>query len=187
MKKFTESKDILVQESALNGCYFIKAKSFQDQRGSFVKLLSSDTSTSFHPGFEIKEVFFSESNKDVIRGMHFQNPPHDHSKLVSCLRGQILDVVLDIRKSSSTYGQAVSFKLSAMDGCSVLIPKGFAHGFLALEDHSIVSYMVETARSAECESGILWNSFGFDWPVTNPILSVRDQEFLSLKDFKTQF
>ena len=176
-----------ILETKLGGVYSIEADNFHDERGSFIKTFHKDTflQNNFNTVFE--ESFYSISKKNVIRGMHFQIPPAHHSKLVYVANGAIIDVILDIRKESPTYGQHISVALSANNHMMIYIPVGFAHGFMSLIDDSCTVYLQSTMRSAEHESGILFDSFGMDWNTKETIVSKRDLTFKSLKDFETPF
>ncbi|HNB82147.1 MAG TPA: dTDP-4-dehydrorhamnose 3,5-epimerase family protein [Chitinophagaceae bacterium] len=158
-----------------------------DDRGTFVKTFHDSSLQKAGIHFELKESFFSISHKDVIRGMHFHHPPYEHDKIVFCTRGRILDVVLDIRKSSPTYGQCCSEILSAGNNKALFIPKGFAHGFLSLEEESVTFYFVNGEYHAPSDDGIRFDSFGFNWPVETPGLSERDLNFQSLAQFQSPF
>ena len=140
-----------------------------------------------HLKFTPRETYYNISNKNVIRGMHFQVPPYDHSKLIKCVRGEILDVILDIRKESSTYLKYDVISLNENDNKSIFLPKGIAHGFLSKKKNTIVLYHVSSVYNPNCDKGILWNSFGFDWPTNNPILSNRDQNLEHINEFKSPF
>lgn len=165
---------MIIRPTNLDHVFEIENKQFHDHRGMFVK--------TFHYGefrkngleAVFKESFYSISKKNVIRGMHFQLPPHDHAKLVYVVAGEILDVVVDIREESATYGKWFSTKLSESSAKSLYIGKGFAHGFLTLSDSAIVSYMTTTIHSPAHDTGIRWDSFGFDWVVVDPVVSERD-------------
>jgi dTDP-4-dehydrorhamnose 3,5-epimerase len=133
--------------------------------------------------FDIRESYFSISKRNVIRGMHFQLPPNDHEKLVYVPHGAILDVVVDLRKNSPTYGKYISIELSDQNKKSIFIPKGFAHGFKSLFDDTITVYNVATEYSSIADSGIHYNSFGFDWEIKHPIVSPRDVKFIGLNGF----
>lgn len=137
--------------------------------------------------FRPVEEFFSTSKKNVIRGMHFQLPPDDHAKLVYCIRGSVMDVLVDLRKNSPTYGQTASAVLSLENHHQYYIPSGVAHGFAALEDDSVMVYKTTTVHSPESDAGIRWDSFGFDWRVSNPIISDRDKAFPALMAFNSPF
>lgn len=135
----------------------------------------------------VREEFFSTSAKDVLRGMHFQIPPHDHQKLVYCIAGRVLDVILDLRKASPTYGKSASVELSADNRHLLFIPRGFAHGFLSLEEGSCMVYKTDAVHAPACDAGILWESFGFPWPIRQPLLSPRDAAFPPLEAFDSPF
>ncbi|MDZ4816234.1 MAG: dTDP-4-dehydrorhamnose 3,5-epimerase family protein [Verrucomicrobiota bacterium] len=178
---------ITLDKTDINELYLMTPMEFFDGRGSFLKIFQSDAINEIMPGFEVKEVFFSTSHKDVLRGMHFFTPPYSAQKIVTCVAGSILDVIVDLRRSSKTYGKAYSTILSAKNRAMYLIPKGCAHGFLSLEDHSITLYATTTVHVPSHDCGIHYNSFGFDWPVKNPFLSDRDQSLASLEDFESPF
>jgi dTDP-4-dehydrorhamnose 3,5-epimerase len=157
-----------------------------DKRGLFVKTFHA---TNFQDsGFadSFRESYYSESNKDVIRGMHFQKPPFEHDKLVYVTKGKILDVILDLRTNSNSYGRYITIELNQF-GPSVYIPKGLAHGFITLSETATVVYNVTTEYNKDADSGIRWDSFGFDWPVKKPILSDRDLNFDEFNKFKSPF
>ena len=176
-----------IQTTILTNLYILKNIIFQDNRGVFRKVFASDIFQKYHLNTDFKEFYYSVSHKNTIRGMHFQVPPHDHHKLVFVTQGSIIDVVLDIRKNSPTYGKYFSCTLSADNGIALYIPVGMAHGFLAQEDHTIVNYMQTSLYSKECDSGIRYNSFGFDWKTLEPIVSERDMAFELFQNFKTPF
>lgn len=171
----------------LTGCYLIDTGVFHDQRGSFTKIYNEKEFLKNGISAVFKEQFFTISNKNVLRGMHYQEPPHDHCKLVSCFSGAVLDVVLDLRKSSATYGESQSFELSADNMAVLFIPIGIAHGFLSLEDNSGMMYSVSTEYAEESDSGVHWNSFGFNWPVKQPIVSERDMLHSKLEEIDNPF
>lgn len=169
------------------GLFVIELFKFQDERGEFVKVFSEKTFVASKLNANFKEFFFSISRKDVIRGMHFQLPPFAHEKIVFVISGAILDVVVDLRKNTKTYGKVFSKILSAENRNAIYIPKGMAHGFKALENNSIVGYFTTTEYSKEHDTGIRWDSINFDWQCNNPIISERDKSFIRLEDFKTPF
>lgn len=172
-----------IMKTELEGVFVIKNKIFQDERGIFIKIYNKDDFEKNNLCTEFKESYFSISNKDVIRGMHFQLPSFEHEKLVYVAKGKVLDVIVDLRKNSKTLGKYISIELSEKNGCSMYIPKGLAHGFKALEDESIMVYNVATVYNSESDYGIRWDSFGFDWEIENPIMSARDKKFESMTDF----
>ena len=178
---------INIVHEALPGAWLLRPTIFQDLRGCFVKTYHSEVFASLGLTFAPREEFFSKSARGVIRGMHFQAPPHDCDRLVYCIHGRILDVILDLRGGSPTFGKSASAELSAENRLLLLIPKGFAHGFLSLEDNSTTVYLAGSMHVPSHDQGILWNSFGFAWPVTNPVLSVRDETLVDFKEWATPF
>lgn len=165
----------------------ITLPSFDDARGNFTKTFHDTTLKEQGIDFVLKESYFSISKKDVIRGMHFQTPPHQHAKIVFCPKGAILDVIIDLRKSAATYGQYLATELSEHNHKAYYIPEGFAHGFKALTDDAITYYLVSSEYSKEHDTGIRYDSFDFDWEVENPIISERDLSFKMLNDFTSPF
>ena len=170
----------------LDGCFSAKLANFEDPRGSFLKLFHDTTISAYLPNFLPREAYLTTSAKGVVRGMHFQLPPEDHAKIVIALSGRVTDILLDLRRGEG-YGQWVSCELSAKGQNAMLIPKGVAHGFYAHEDNSALLYLVETVHSTNHDAGILWNSFGCDWPTTTPILSDRDQKHKQFQAFVSPF
>jgi dTDP-4-dehydrorhamnose 3,5-epimerase len=169
----------------IEGVKLIKNNLFFDNRGSFIKTFNSNLFENNN--FEIKEQYFSFSKKNVIRGMHFQNPPSHYTKLVSVISGEIIDVILDIRKDSQTYGNVYSTKLTKKNGISIYLPKGIAHGFLTLKSNTIVSYLQSSCYNIQNDCGIKYDTINFDWGISNPIISDRDLNFESFKDFNSLF
>lgn len=173
--------------TALEGCFEVQCTSRPDDRGTFLKIFHDQAFQSLGLCTSWAEEFITSSRRGVLRGMHFQAPPRQHAKLVTCLCGRVLDVVLDLRAGSATYGKTHSVELSWNSARSLYIPEGLAHGFLALEEGAMVHYKVSTIHSPEQDHGILWNSFGFAWPEGNPILSQRDRALPPLDAFRTPF
>ena len=160
---------------------------FSDLRGSFFKPFSADAwESQLGSSFRPKEVFFSTSHRNVLRGFHFQKPPADHGKIVFSLRGRFLDITLDLRQSGRL-GAIEAIDLSAGSGHALYIPRGFAHAFLSLEDDTCIGYLVDSVYSPELDSGIHWSSINFELPTDTPIVSARDESFLPFSDFKTPF
>jgi dTDP-4-dehydrorhamnose 3,5-epimerase len=176
-----------VTPTKIEGVYVIETDAFLDDRGVFVKTFHEQTFKEYGMNTHFKESFYSVSKKDVIRGMHFHLPPEDHSKLVYMTRGSVIDVVLDLRKESLTYGAFFTTHMSAENHTMVYIPTGCAHGFLSLEDDSCMIYLQTGMYSPAHDAGIHFDSFGMKWGVTTPIISKRDKEFLPFKDFSTPF
>jgi len=171
----------------LPGLCVIRPRIFEDARGSFVKTFHAPSFQAAGLTFEPREEFFSVSRRNVIRGMHFQLPPHTQARLVCCLAGRILDVVVDLRRQQPTFGRVVSRELTAANREMLFIPEGFAHGFLSLADDTLVYYVANQPHSPAHDAGIAHDSFGFEWPVKNPVLSGRDQKFPALREFQSPF
>ena len=176
-----------LKKTLLEGCFEIKPITSIDQRGTFTKTFHRKEFERFGLNSNWKEDYYTYSKKHVIRGMHLQLPPSDHFKLVHCLYGEVLDVLLDLRSSSPSFGKTHSLKLSSKEKNGVYICKGIAHGFLSLTEKSLLTYKVSSAHSPTHDSGVSWNSFGFDWPVKNPIISDRDRTLQELKNFNSPF
>lgn len=170
-----------------DGLYIIQHKVFTDNRGLFVKTYNQEIFDELDIDLNIKERYYSISRKNVIRGMHFQTPPEDHVKLVTVISGKILDVVLDLRKKSNTFGKYFTIEIENDEGKTIFIPKGFAHGFAALEDNTIVEYNQTTGYAPSNDAGIKYDSFGFYWGIASPIISERDLSFDSFENFKNPF
>lgn len=176
-------------DEPLPGVKVLKPFVHEDERGDFVKTFHESQLAEHGIQMTVREEFYSTSQAGVLRGMHFQVPPHAHQKLVYCLSGRVLDVVLDLRQNSPTYGHSVGFELSEANRHIVHIPVGFAHGFLSLDDGSRLIYKTDCVHMPESDMGILWNSFGHDWPVADitPTISGRDIAHPTMTDFKTPF
>ena len=171
----------------LEGCYQVSPFFAQDERGTFVKTFHAEKFSALGLPIDWREEYYSSSRKGVIRGMHFQTPPHEHEKIVYCMQGQVLDVVMDMRKASPTYGKHFSVKLDAARGHGLMITKGMAHGFLALTEDVLMAYKVTTVYAPENDAGIRWDSFGFDWGVDQPIVSSRDYAHPKFSEFNSPF
>lgn len=175
------------QPLPLAGAFLIDMPSFFDARGSFVKTFHDTMLQGSGINFGLKESYFSISNKDVIRGMHFQLPPHQHAKIVFCPQGAILDVIVDLRKGSATHGQHYAQELSAENHKAYYIPEGFAHGFKSLTDNAITYYLVSSEYHQASDTGIRYDSIGFDWQLSQPVISDRDLSFATLAAFDSPF
>ena len=129
------------------------------------------------------------SGKNIVRGLHFQNPPFAQGKLVRVISGEVIDVAVDIRKNSPTYGESVSVKLTGENKKMFWIPEGFAHGFSSLVDGTIFSYKCTNYYNKESEGSIAWDdkTLNLDWEVENPIISEKDQNSPSLESLKSKF
>jgi dTDP-4-dehydrorhamnose 3,5-epimerase len=176
-----------ITATPLDGVYIIEQDVFKDKRGAFVKTFQRSFFTSHGLECDFCENYYTKSHEDVIRGMHFQTPPHDHAKLVTVIQGTIIDVILDIRRSSPTYGQHVEIELSRENRRSIYIARGLAHGFGTLSDSAIAYYMVTAEYAPDHDKGIRYDSFGYCWPITSPIISDRDLSHVPFERFATLF
>ena len=167
--------------------YVIEQTVTKDKRGYFVKNFQRSLFEQRDLECDFKESYYTQSHEHVIRGMHFQTPPHDHAKLITVISGSIVDVILDIRKSSETYGQNFEIELSGVNKKSLYIPRGCAHGFGVLSKEAIIYYQVTSEHNPEHDKGIRFDSFGFSWPISNPVLSERDYTFPAFNNFESPF
>ena len=176
-----------IEDTFIQGVKLIRPNSYSDVRGGFVKVYSEDVFRDL--GFEINiiESYYSISKKNTIRGMHFQIPPFEHSKIVYVSYGDIKDVVLDIRSKSPTYGQYFEINLNANNSKILLIPPGCAHGFLSNSNGTIVNYLQTSSHNIDYDNGIKFDSFGYRWNVRKPIISNRDMELQLFTNFETPF
>jgi len=173
----------------IEGLLLIQPDIFPDSRGYFFesyqkeKFLKSGIDADFVQDNE------SLSQKNVLRGLHFQRPPFAQGKLVRVVTGSVLDMAVDIRKSSPTYGQWVKAELSAANKLMMWIPEGFAHGFLVLEDNTIFQYKCTNYYNRESEAGIIWNDpvLAIDWGITNPLVSEKDLKGVRFMELTSPF
>lgn len=169
--------------------YIVKPMVFEDNRGYFFE--SYNKEKFLHHGIDRNFVQDNESKsaKGVLRGLHFQKPPFAQGKLVRVMRGSVLDVAVDIRKNSPTYGQWVSVELTQDNKWMYWVPPGFAHGFVTLEDDTVFFYKCTNVYNKESEGSILWNdpNLNIDWQLEDPILSEKDKIAPLFKDFVTPF
>jgi dTDP-4-dehydrorhamnose 3,5-epimerase len=169
--KFTQSK--------ISGCFIIEPEIKKDNRGLFVKIFNESLFKKNGINVSFKESFYSISHKNCLRGMHYQKSPHQIAKLIHATDGEVLDVFLDIRKNSPTYGQFDYCVISQENAKMIFLPEGIAHGFLTLSEKATVCYLQSREYDQESDAGILWNSFGMDWKISDPIISDRDKNFIN--------
>lgn len=172
---------------ALPGCFEIRPKAFRDARGSFAKPFVASRFAAHGLPTVFAEEYYSSSQRGVVRGMHFQTPPHEHGKLVYCVRGEVLDVIVDLRRGSPTYGHHHQIRLDESHPVAVYMPAGLAHGFCALSDDATLIYKVTSEHAPAHDCGVRWDSVGVVWPVDAPIVSDRDRAFPALGDFVSPF
>ena len=173
----------------IEGLLLIKPKVLGDDRGYFFESWSKLAFDKVGLDLNFVQDNQSLSQKGVLRGLHFQNPPYAQGKLVRVIKGRVLDVVVDIRKESQTYGQYFSVELSEENKTILWIPPGFAHGFITLEDDTIFTYKCTGIYNAASEGSLLWNDadLNIDWGVAHPLISNKDRGAENFKDFKSQF
>ena len=178
------SNDFECTNTVFKGLKIIKPFYVCDERGYFLKDFEKEIFDSFGMHSEIFEEFETFSTKNVIRGLHFQNK-NPQIKIVRVIRGEIMDVVVDLRKNSETFGQWASFILSNSNHDILWIPAGFAHGFRVLSDTAIVSYKCIGKYEKEYDTGIVWCDpiLNIDWQVDNPIVSNRDRKLPNFENF----
>ena len=170
---------MIVKETKLKGCFILEPTVFEDERGYFYESYNEKTFNNAI-GHEVKFVQDNESfsSKGVLRGLHFQKGAHAQAKLVRVIKGSVLDVAVDLRKASETYGQYVSIELSEDNKKQLFIPRGFAHGFVVLSDTAIFSYKCDNFYNKEAESGIIYNDVDLkiDWGISEKELIISDKD-----------
>ncbi len=173
----------------IEGLIIVKPSVFEDHRGYFLESYSAKKYKDGGINVDFVQDNESKSEQNVLRGLHFQKPPHAQAKLVRVIKGAVLDVAVDIRKGSKTYGKYVAVELSEKNKTQFFIPEGFAHGFLTLEDDTIFAYKCSKFYDKESEGSLLWNDpdINIDWQVENPILSEKDLMADLFEEFETPF
>lgn len=189
-------------KTAIQGVYIVKPKVFGDARGYFFESFSQRDfdaaleQAAKEAGTRYTPIRFVQDNESmsrygVMRGLHFQRPPYTQSKLVRCVRGKVLDVAVDVRKGSPTYGKHVSVELSEDNHLQFFVPKGFLHGFAVLSEEAVFQYKCDEFYHPEADGGvsILDESLGIDWglPAADALLSDKDTKHPLLKDFDSPF
>lgn len=171
----------------LPGSKLLSLSTFSDMRGTFVKTFGASLFEANDTLFDMREEFYSLSKRNVIRGMHFQTPPHDHAKLVFCPVGAVLDVLVDLRRGPG-FMRVASVVLNAREPAVLVIPRGVAHGFKALTDDSLMVYKTSSEHMPSHDAGIRWDSIDFDWQIESPpVVSARDDAHPSLSTFSSPF
>lgn len=178
-----------VIETGFEGLLELEPKVFRDERGYFFESYNKEQFKQFGVQADYVQDNQSLSQKGVLRGLHFQAPPYAQGKLVRVIHGAVLDVALDIRQGSPTFGQHHSVLLTAKNMKLFWIPTGFAHGFATLEDDTIFAYKCTNVYNQESEGCVLWNDalLGIDWGLENPLVSMKDAAGTPWADFKSPF
>jgi len=176
-------------KTPLEGLLIIKPDVFEDERGYFFESFNHGKFLNLGLDLTFLQDNESKSKKGVLRGLHFQAPPFAQGKLVRVMRGSVLDVAVDIRKNSPTYGRWESIVLSGQNKWMYWIPAGFAHGFATLEDDTIFFYKCTNIYNKESEGSILWNDpdLNISWGIENPVISGKDKISPRFKDFTSPF
>jgi dTDP-4-dehydrorhamnose 3,5-epimerase len=178
-----------VIETGFKDLLVIQPNVFEDERGYFYESYNREVYNKLGLNFEFVQDNQSLSQKGVLRGLHFQNPPHEQGKLVRVLKGGVLDVTLDIRKNSPTYGKHYSIELNEKNKTCLYVPPGFAHGFLTLEDNTIFFYKCTKYYNKASEGAVLWNDkdLSINWGIENPTLSEKDKNATPFASFTSLF
>jgi dTDP-4-dehydrorhamnose 3,5-epimerase len=178
-----------IVKNLIDGLLVIKPDVFEDQRGYFFESFNEEKFRQLGIDVKFLQDNESKSGKGVLRGLHFQVPPFEQGKLVRVIKGAVLDVAVDLRKSSPTYGQWASIELSEKNKWMYWIPAGFAHGFLTLEENTIFFYKCTQVYHKESERGISWNDtdLKINWGATQPLISEKDKTAGKFKDFVSPF
>ena len=172
-----EFKRLEIQDVTL-----ITPKVFIDERGFFMETYQKEEFAKEGITGDFVQQNHSKSVKGVLRGLHYQKEPYAQAKLVRCIKGEIFDVAVDIRKNSPSFGKYISATLSTENKNILYIPRGFAHGFEVLSDEAEIIYSIDNIYAKESESGIIWNdsSIKINWPIKSPILSEKDKKWLNI-------
>ncbi|MGP1515007.1 MAG: dTDP-4-dehydrorhamnose 3,5-epimerase [Bacteroidales bacterium] len=178
-----------VRETFIEGLKIIVPDIFQDNRGYFYEFYNEKKFFDLKLKMNFVQDNESMSQKGVLRGLHFQIPPYDQGKLIRVVQGEVLDVAVDLRKNSSTYGKYYKLLMNSENKLIFYIPQGFAHGFLTLKENTIFSYKCTNIYNKESEGGIMWNdrTLNIDWDIKNPIISEKDKHNINFLDFDSPF
>lgn len=178
-----------VVETPLQGLVIIKPRIFADSRGYFFESYNINDFKKAGIDATFVQDNQSLSHKGALRGLHFQNPPYAQDKLVRVIKGSVIDVAVDIRKNSPTYGQHFKVELSGENNLALFVPKGFAHGFICLEDNTLFYYKCSDVYNPQAESGLPWNdpALGIDWGIENPVISEKDLKYSNFNSFNSLF
>jgi len=178
-----------IEKTKIKGLIILKPKIFGDDRGYFIEAHKKSFFNKHFPNIEFEQINESRSNKGVLRGLHFQKPPFAQTKLCRVVIGEVLDVAVDLRKGSATFGQYESVRLSGDNKKQLLIPNGFAHGFVVLSDFAIFQYLVDKPYSQEHEGSIIYNDkdLNIDWEIDSNFIKLSDRDKISKKFNNIEF
>ena len=180
---------MVITKTKIEGLLIIQPKVFGDDRGYFFESYRLDRLRENGVDLDFVQDNESMSGKGIVRGLHFQNPPYAQGKLVRVIKGKVLDVAVDIRKNSPTYGHWHSIILSEKNKTIFWIPPGFAHGFHSMADNTLFQYKCTNYYNKEAEGSILWNDpdLNIDWGINNPLVSDKDKNVPLFKDLHSKF
>jgi dTDP-4-dehydrorhamnose 3,5-epimerase len=178
-----------IAETEFEGLLVIESRVYHDSRGYFFEGYNKNTLAEKGLDITVAQTNISKSEANVVRGLHFQNPPFAQGKLIRVLKDAVLDVVVDIRKESSTYGKYYSLELTEENCKALWVPEGFAHGFKTLEDDTLFYYDCTKVYNKDFEGSVLWNdpSLNIEWDIADPILSPKDENGQLFENFFSQF
>jgi dTDP-4-dehydrorhamnose 3,5-epimerase len=184
-----KAKNMELVKTTIDGLLIIRPDVFKDERCYFFESYNKERFAKAGLNMDFVQDNESKSDKGVLRGLHFQKPPYAQGKLVRVIKGAVMDVAVDLRKESPTYGKWESVVLTEENKLQFWIPEGFAHGFVALEDNTIFNYKCTNVYNKESEGSILWNDpeINISWNIDNPILSEKDKISPLFKNFETPF
>ena len=185
----TQTRNFTFTRLAIPDVVEIERHAFDDERGFNMEAYKE--SVFREAGLDVRFVQdnVSHSKRGVLRGLHYQRPPYEHGKLVSCLQGEIFDVAVDLRPDSPTFGEWVGRELSARNRRMLFVPAGFAHGFQVLGEEALVSYKLTGEYAPAADAGVRWDDpdIGIEWPLANPVLSAKDRNLPSLEEVRNDF
>ena len=173
----------------IKGLLIIKPAVFSDPRGYFIESYNQTDFSTIGISDQFVQDNRSLSGRGILRGLHFQKPPYAQAKLIQVVSGSVLDIVVDIRKESETYGKHFSIEISGQNFIQLYVPMGFAHGFLTLEDNTVFSYKCANYYNKASEDGLMWNDpfLAIDWGIRDPLLSDKDRNFTGFDKFISPF
>ncbi len=176
-------------ETGIEGLLIIEPDVFGDHRGFFKETYNANSFLKIGLDLNFVQDNVSYSEKNILRGLHFQAPPYSQGKLVAALQGEAIDVAVDIRRGSPTYGQHWSVRLSGENHRMFWMPPGFAHGFAVLSDTCLFCYKCTNIYNRESEGGLMWNdpALGIDWEIAEPVLSEKDKAYAPFAEFESPF
>ncbi len=178
-------------KTKIDGLLILKPTIINDYRGYFMESYNKEKVNKLLGNINFIQENESESSRGVLRGLHFQKPPHTQAKLVRCLKGSVLDVALDLRKDSKSYGMFETTLLTDKNKNQLFVPRGFAHGFIVLSESAVFSYKVDNYYNLKSESGVLWNdsALDIDWKINNKeiIVSKKDKSLPTFNDVINPF